>query len=92
MRFRISAEVNVINEESLVEYARRRFLACWADELDNMVVGGESLVERALLEAVFFSNENPSPDEWGVEFMTGEVEEIEDVSNERPSYLYKGIE
>lgn len=73
--YRVQADINVTDEEALIRYARERFRACWQDSLDVVVQGGESLVERALLEAVFFSNENPSPDEWGVEFLTGEVVE-----------------
>ena len=90
MRYRISAEIDIIDEEALVKYARERFRKCWQDSLDSMVVGGESLVERALLEAVFFSNENPSPDVWGVEFHTAEAECL-DPDDER-SYIYRGIE
>lgn len=76
MRYRICTEVEVTNEDALLRYARERYRACWQDSLDSMVVGGESLIERALLEAILFSNENPSPDEWGVEFYTAEVTDL----------------
>lgn len=66
--YRITFDVNVNNEDALIAYARERFQECWFDTLDSIVSSNETLVERALLEALLFSNENPSPDEYGIEF------------------------
>lgn len=77
--FRIEVYVDVIDAPSLIAYADRRVQACWSDDLDNLVVGGESKVERALIEALLFSNENPSPDEYGIEF--GGRLEIQEVTD-----------
>ena len=70
--------VDVINEDALTAYADRRVQACWKETLEDMLVDGEEKIERALIEAILYSNENPSPDEYGIEF--GGRLEIEEVT------------
>lgn len=70
------ALVAVENEELLIEYANERVKVCWQDSLESMRDRGQTLVEAALQEALFASNENPSPDEYGISFEKIEVEEV----------------
>jgi len=54
--------VNVEDPEALVEYARRRYEACWQDPSWEPVD-----LADAVQEALILSNENPSPDDYGIE-------------------------
>lgn len=64
----VTAIVRVSDERALVDYAEQRVQASWSDSVHNLVGVDETLVERALVEALLVSNENPSPDEYGIEF------------------------
>jgi hypothetical protein len=77
MTYRITFEVEVEDEELLLEYATDRVQEAWGSDLDDLVAVDESKIGRALLEAILFSNENPSPAEYGIDF-TG-VTEIQEV-------------
>jgi hypothetical protein len=66
--YRITFDITVTNEDRLIEYASQRYQECWGNEISTNVLGGETIVQRSLLEALLFSNENPSPDEYGIEF------------------------
>lgn len=81
--YRVVFEVTVTDEELLLEYANERLEACWRSSLQEMTMDGEEPVERALLETILFSNENPSPDAYGIEF--GGVVEIQGVWSDAPS-------
>jgi hypothetical protein len=77
-RFRLNFEVDVLDEDELLAYADRRVRACWQSTLKAMTSYDEEKVERALIEALLYSNENPSPDEYGIEF--NGVMEIQEVT------------
>lgn len=64
----VTALVEVVDEPKLMEYAEERVRKCWQDSLESMRDRRETRVERALVEALLASNENPSPDEYGIEF------------------------
>lgn len=66
--YRITFDVTVEDERLFLAYAQKRVDECWACDLESLVGPDETLVGRALVEAVVFSNENPSPDEIGLEF------------------------
>lgn len=66
-RFRIVVDVEIDDEEALIQYACEHYHAMWNGELK--ATGGETFVERALLEALFFSQECPD----GIQF-TGVTE------------------
>lgn len=65
--YRITVDVTVLNEDRLLNYADQRIQACWKTSLDDMLVDGEEKVERALIEVLLYSNENPSPDDYGID-------------------------
>lgn len=67
-RYRLTVEVDVKDLALLLAYAQTRIAASWGTTLEDITSGGESPTERALIEALLFSNENPSPDDYGIEF------------------------
>lgn len=79
MTYRIVVNVEVEDEEKLVAYARDRYEKSWGNEIEEETGEDETLVSRCLLEALLFSNENPSPVEYGISF-TGNysIEEVPD--------------
>lgn len=64
----VTAIVYVEDERALIDYADKRTHECWDESVHNLVDKDETLVERALVEALLASNENPSPDEYGISF------------------------
>lgn len=62
-RVRLTIEVDVTNPELLARYAQARYRECWYEELpaDDL--------PKAALEALVLSNENPSPDTYGIEIV-----------------------
>ena len=68
MIYRIVVDVEVEDEEALLQYARERYRACWFNEMEEVLGDDETEVQRALLEALLFSNENPSPADYGIGF------------------------
>lgn len=75
--YRVTAVVRVSDKRALIDYADKRTYVCWQDSLSNMAGAKTPLVEQALLEAIIISNENPSPDEYGIEFLNFEVERLD---------------
>lgn len=72
-----TAIVHVEDEDVLIEYANERVKACWQDSLESMRDRGQTLVEAALSEALFASNENPSPDQYGISFQEIRVQSLD---------------
>jgi hypothetical protein len=67
----IGMSVRVRDPEALRAYARSRYAACWFD--------GEwepADLAEAVLEALVISNENPSPDDYGIEILDAETSEL----------------
>jgi len=62
--------VNVNDKQALREYAERRYEACWFNHKPL------PSTEEALAEALIASNENPSPDEYGIELLNWRVEQV----------------
>jgi hypothetical protein len=60
----VSLVVCVTDPEALEAYARARYAACWFDEDWE-----PPDLPQAILEALVISNENPSPDEYGIEIL-----------------------
>ncbi len=56
--------VRVTDREALEAYARKRYAACWFDEDWE-----PADLAQAVLEALVTSNQNPSPDEYGIEIL-----------------------
>lgn len=63
---RLVIDVEVHDEGLLREYAERRVREAWQESLD--VVTDDSL-PQIVLEALVLSNENPSPDVYGLEIV-----------------------
>lgn len=71
MRVRLVVDVDILDQDVLLAYAKKRTDAMrWGDILDGLE--GDELVIGALTEALLISNENPSPDEYGIEFVRHE--------------------
>jgi hypothetical protein len=70
VRVEVSLSVLVSDPEVLRAYARRRYAACWFDHEWE-----PTDVAQAVLEALVISNENPSPDEYGIEIVEAEASE-----------------
>ncbi|MBS1861878.1 MAG: hypothetical protein JSS68_09215 [Actinobacteria bacterium] len=68
----LSVRVQVSDPEALLDYARRRFAACWFDSRWSP----ESLA-AAVLEALVVSNENPSPADYGIEITAAEARPVD---------------
>lgn len=65
----VNLVVRVTDSEALEAYARARYAACWFDgdwEPPDLA--------QAVLEALVISNENPSPDEYGIEILDSQAE------------------
>lgn len=73
-----TAIVHVEDEPALLEYAEGRAQECWSTDLAGLRDEGETLVERALAEALFASNENPPPVDYGVSFQEIRVQGVHD--------------
>jgi len=65
----LALAVKVTNPEALEAYARARYAACWFDEDWE-----PADLAEAVLEALVISNENPSPDEYGIEILDSRAE------------------
>ncbi len=66
----INLSVLVSDPEALRAYAQRRYAVCWFDSEWE-----PADVAQAVLEALVISNENPSPDEYGIEIVEAEARE-----------------
>jgi hypothetical protein len=61
-RIRLMIEVHVVDAKALTDYARKRYKACWEEDLEQSAGIGQ-----AVLEALVISNENPTPSDYGIE-------------------------
>jgi hypothetical protein len=66
-RYRITFEVTVDDEEKLHTYAQKSYQEKWGEELVVGTEGGQSLTERSLLQAIFFSGKR-DPEEEGINY------------------------
>jgi hypothetical protein len=57
-------KVVVTDRDALREYVKRRYAACWFERDWE-----PADLAEAVLEALVVSNENPSPDEYGIELL-----------------------
>jgi hypothetical protein len=64
----VTVSVNVEDARALIDYADVCTEAACFESVHNLVEEGETLVERALMEALIISNENPSPVDYGISF------------------------
>jgi hypothetical protein len=67
----VSVKVVVTDREALLAYVKRRYAASWFD-----TEWEPADLPEAVLEALVVSNENPSPDEYGIEILKTEVVEV----------------
>ena len=67
----LTVEVDVTDEPVLREFANQRYLKAWGHDIPE----GTGL-ETAVLEALVISNDNPSPDEYGIEIASYEAHEL----------------
>lgn len=65
-----TCEVEVTDEKLLREYADKRLQASFNGRLDE-----EAGLAQAVLEALVISNENPAPEEYGIELLNTEASE-----------------
>lgn len=68
--------VDVIDEDMLMEYARKRYDVCWASTFEADNDRPMSLAD-AVFEALVGSNENPAPLDIGVEIRDWQTHEYE---------------
>lgn len=71
MRVRLTIDVTVEDQDALTKYAKQRFAACWFDNDWEPRSSGD-----AVAEALVLSNENPSPDMYGISIDSVIHEEI----------------
>ena len=64
VQVQLSLKVVVTDREALCEYVKRRYAACWFESDWE-----PADLAEAVLEALVVSNENPSPDEYGIELL-----------------------
>lgn len=74
VRVRMVVDVYVDDEDELRKYATARMSECWGT---NFALGTTEL-PRMVYEALIGSNENPSPDEYGISIGDSEVYEVPD--------------
>jgi hypothetical protein len=67
----VSVRIVVTDREDLLAYVKRRYAACWFDS-----EWAPAHLPEAVLEALIVSNENPSPDEYGIEILKAEATEV----------------
>lgn len=72
MTVSFTVEIRVFDEKLVREYTDQRHKICWNAPLDE-----DMDLARVVLEAVVISNENPDPQEIGLELLETEAEEIE---------------
>lgn len=71
--YRVTVTVRVDDYQALVDYADARTYKCWNESVHNLAGSKTPVVEQALLEALIISNENPSPDTYGIALLNFEV-------------------
>jgi hypothetical protein len=67
----LSVTVVVTDREALLAYVKRRYAASWFDSDWE-----PADLPEAVLEALVVSNENPSPDDYGIEILKTEATEV----------------
>lgn len=63
----ISLVIGVTDPAALQKYARERYASCWFEEWEPADLG------EAVLEALVVSNENPSPDDYGIAILDSQA-------------------
>ncbi len=69
IRVRATLYVEVTDELALWGFAEERYRRAWFCEMFDDKDPEELTLESAILEAIAYSNDNPSPDTYGIEFV-----------------------
>jgi hypothetical protein len=68
----VSVRVMVNDPKALCEYAKRRYAACWFDDEWE-----PADLAEAVKEALVVSNENPTPEDYGIELLDSQASVVE---------------
>ena len=74
IRVRLVIDVEVTDVDRLQAYAQKRFMDCWGSTSES--AGYPQQIAGEVLEALVLSNENPSPDECGIEIVDSSASEL----------------
>jgi hypothetical protein len=73
-KVRLTVDINILDAEALIAYARQRVKETWPGSTLEELAGAQTLGAVALYEALIASSPGPMPD--GIEITSYRVEEV----------------